>query len=237
MIYEKTLKGTFISRPNRFIANIRVNGTEQRAHVKNTGRMKELLTPGAEVILEDYRDRMGNRKLEYSLIGVYKEGIPAPINIDSQAPNKVVEEYIRDTGLSVIDDKYDEISYLRREFKYGSSRIDFYVENNTGEKMLVEVKGVTLERSGIAYFPDAPTIRGIKHVEELIKAKAEGYDSCILFVIQMEGIRTFRPNDITHRQFGDALRKARKEGVKIVALTCEVKENSLNIVGKIEVDL
>lgn len=233
MKYENICRGNFIDRPNRFIAEVIVDGQKVRAHVKNTGRCRELLIPGAEVFLEDHVLRMGSRKLRYSLIGV-KKG-EKMVNMDSQAPNKVCEEALEERKLH--PPCMGELALIRREKTFGSSRFDFYLEGKDGEKGFMEVKGVTLEDGGIARFPDAPTERGVKHIFELIRAVKEGYRGFILFVIQMEGIECFTPNDDTHRAFGDALRAAEKEGVKIIAHECRVTEDKIELSRQIPVKL
>ena len=224
MHYDKIVKGKFIERPNRFIAYVDIDGKTEKCHVKNTGRCKELLIPGATVYLEESNNQ--NRKTKYSLVGVMKENIM--INMDSQAPNKVVKEWL--------ESKTSEkgITLIKPEKVYGESRIDFYYETDSS-KAYMEVKGVTLIEDGIARFPDAPTERGIKHIEHLIELKKLGYDTYIMFVIQCKGVRCFEPNDATHKAFGDALRKASKAGVEILAFDCIVTENSLIIDSPVEV--
>lgn len=223
MKYKNIISGTFIDRPNRFIAHVLVNGKKENVHVKNTGRCRELLIPGAKVILETADNP--DRKTKYDLIAVYKnsphlgDGVNAVcVNMDSQAPNKVVYEWLAER----------EMYAIKPEFTYGNSRIDFYFENH-GRKSLMEVKGVTLEREGIAYFPDAPTLRGVKHMEELIRAKKEGFDSYIAFVIQMEGVDEVYANIDTHPEFGEVLEKAKNAGVRVLALGCSVKEDEIFI--------
>lgn len=233
MEYENIREGRFIERINRFVARVEVCGTEVRAHVKNTGRCRELLVSGATVYLEDFAGRMGSRKLRYSLIGVRKGTLL--INMDSQAPNQAVKEAFEDGALLLPD--FGQAVKIQPEKTYGESRLDFYIENQNGEKGFVEVKGVTLEAGGIAAFPDAPTERGIKHIQELARAKEEGYYVCALFVIQMKGVRCFYPNDRTHPQFGDALREAEKKGVRILACDCQVTETSMKLDSWIPVDL
>lgn len=223
MKYLKICKGKFIDRPNRFISRVEIEDSEEKAHVKNTGRLKELLVPGAAVYLEDFQGRMGTRKMRYSLIGVEKNGLP--VNIDSQAPNQIVKEALAAGTLKLPG--LGPLAMVKGEKVYGDSRLDFYVEDESGKKGLIEVKGVTLEENGTARFPDAPTLRGIKHIEGLIRAKKEGYAAYILFVIQMKGIACFMPNDQTHPQFGDTLRRAEKEGVQILARDCLVSEDGL----------
>lgn len=216
--------GTFIKRPNRFIAHVNINGKEEIVHVKNTGRCKELLTPNAKVICQ--KSDNPNRKTQYDLISVYKGN--RLINMDSQAPNKVFKEYLEQGKFS-----YD-LTLIKPEYKFGDSRIDFYCEDNKGKKHLIEVKGVTLEDKGIVLFPDAPTKRGVKHIEELIKAhKNEGYISTIAFVVQMDNVKYFTPNKETHLEFTQALLKAHNMGVNILCLTCTVGKESLEITGQI----
>ena len=218
MIYKNTVRGVFLSRPNRFIAHVLVNGRQEVCHVKNTGRCKELLTEGAQVILEDCRGE--NRKTAFDLIAVYKGDML--INMDSQAPNKVIGEWLSRGGC------FGEVTLLRPEQTYGSSRFDFYLEAD-GRRIFAEVKGVTLENDGVVAFPDAPTERGIKHLRELMAAMDQGFEAYVFFVIQMESCKYFTPNDTTHKEFADTLREAAKRGVHVVALTCSVKENSLEI--------
>ena len=213
MKYNQVIEGIFVDRPNRFIAHVNVDGIIETVHVKNTGRCKELLLPGVKVILEVPENK--ERKTKYDLIGVYKKNFGL-INIDSQAPNKVAKEWLENKGYE----------YIKPEYTYGQSRIDFYMENK-GEKYLMEVKGCTLERDGIGYFPDAPTERGIKHIHELIKARKEGYNAILAFVIQMEGVCEVRPNVETHPEFGDAISEAKEAGVKIEFIKCKVETDRL----------
>lgn len=237
MRYENIVKGKFISRPNRFIAMVEVDGENVKAHVKNTGRLGELLLPGAEVFLEDHEGRMGSRKLRYSLIGVIKkDGLGRRmVNIDSQAPNKVVKEAMLDGSL--VPEGLMDVAYFKSEYKYGNSRLDFYAEDSLGNKLLGEIKGVTLEDGGVAKFPDAPTERGVKHIEELIKATEEGYKTCIVFVIKMKGVNSFSPNYDTHPEFGEALARAKAAGVEVIAVDCLVTKDSLVIDSKMNVSL
>ena len=217
MTYENITKARFISRPNRFIAEVEADGVRQIVHVKNTGRCKELLIPGCDVWLTA-PDSPG-RKTKYDLVAVRKyNGLL--INIDSQAPNKVVRELLDSQD-------YDKVI---PEYRYGDSRIDFYMEKGP-EKYLMEVKGCTLEIDGTGYFPDAPTERGVKHIHELIKAKNDGYHATLAFVIQMDGINEVRPNINTHPEFGIAFDEARKAGVEIRFLKCHVEPDSLKIVN------
>ena len=215
MNYQNIIHGQFHSRPNRFIAKVWIDGELETVHVKNTGRCRELLLPGAEVILECCDQP--TRKTKYDLIGVYKEGLGL-VNIDSQAPNKVAKEWLLQ----------QDYTCVRPEYTYGDSRIDFYMERGE-ERYLMEVKGCTLEVDGIGYFPDAPTERGIKHLHELSKAVDEGYHCMLAFVIQMEGIHEVRANAETHPAFGVALEEARQAGVEIVFLPCKIEEDSLTI--------
>lgn len=237
MKYEKIIKGTFIDRPNRFIALVEVCGETVKAHVKNTGRCRELLVPGAAVYLEDFEGKMGQRKMRYSLIGVEKitdKGI-LMVNMDSQAPNKVVGEALADGTIML--EGMERLTEIRAEKTFGQSRFDFYVEDCQGNSAYIEVKGVTLENDGIVRFPDAPTERGVKHINELVSAMKASHRAYIIFVIQMSGMKEFRPNDDTHPAFGDALRAADRAGVKVLAFGCNVTEDSLEISLPAEVKL
>lgn len=216
MKYKHIIEGKFIDRPNRFIAHVEISGKTETVHVKNTGRCRELLLPGAAVQLE-VADNPA-RKTLYDLVAVYKESL-GWVNIDSQAPNKVVREWLEQQGYDVI----------RPEYTYGDSRLDFYMERND-QKYLMEVKGCTLEIDGIGYFPDAPTIRGVKHLRELIGAQKKGYCCTAAFVIQMEGIREVRPNISTHPEFARVWEDARAAGVAMLALLCRVGRGSLEVV-------
>lgn len=215
MKYNEIARAKFIRRPNRFVAQVELDGHEETVHVKNTGRCMELLLPGAEVILS--KGENPNRKTAYDLIAVKKAGLGL-INIDSQAPNKVMGEWLAGRG-------YD---FVKPEYKYGNSRIDFYMERGE-KKYLLEVKGCTLERGGMGYFPDAPTERGIKHIHELIEARRKGYWCGLAFVIQMPEVFEVRPNIETHPAFGEAWQKALAAGVKIWFLGCDVREDALTI--------
>lgn len=224
MKYENIIKGKFIERPNRFIAHVEVNGKIEICHVKNTGRCKELLIPGVTVFVQEHDNP--KRKTKFSLIGVIKgERI---INIDSQIPNKAVHEWI------LKGDLFKDVTLIKPEKTYSKSRFDFYVETKE-KKIFMEVKGVTLEENSVVRFPDAPTERGIKHINELCDCIKEGYEAYIIFVIQMKGVSYFEPNDETHKEFGDALRKAKKLGVNIIAVDCEVGEDSIEIADYVEV--
>lgn len=226
MHYNHIVPGRFLARPNRFIAHVEINGQEQVAHVKNTGRCRELLTPGSVVYLEGSHDP--NRKTAWDLVAVEKG--ERLINMDSQAPNKVFGEWVRSGGF------LPDTTLVRPEVRYGDSRFDFYVEAGGG-RHFVEVKGVTLEEEGVARFPDAPTLRGVKHLEELIRAREQGYESWVCFVIQMTNIKWLEPNDRTHRTFGDALRRAAGAGVHVIAMDCVVAPDSLTIQAPVPVKL
>ena len=237
MKYEKVALGNFISRPNRFVAHVEVNGREEVVHVKNTGRCRELLVPGCTVYLEDFEGRMGTRKMRYSLIAVDKKLASGTllVNMDSQAPNKAAFEglskgIIKIPGMS-------QLTVIKPETTFGNSRFDFYLEDKDGRKGFCEVKGCTLENEGIASFPDAPTERGVKHIEELMLAKEEGYVSTLLFIVQMEGMKYIRPNDETHPAFGDALRKAAEMGVSVIAYECSVTADTMIVTRPVPVDL
>lgn len=223
MQYPNITKAEFIDRPNRFIANVTVDGHDETVHVKNTGRCKELLIPGCTVYLTASENP--SRKTRYDLVAVIKNN-GLLLNIDSQAPNKVVAEYLQKQSYDVIIPEYT----------FGDSRIDFYMEKKRSrgkvEKYLMEVKGCTLERSGIGYFPDAPTERGVKHIHELIKAKKEGYHAILAFVIQMEGVKEVRANVETHQEFGDAMEEAKAAGVDVCFFQCHVEPDRLEIVGQ-----
>lgn len=208
MTYPNIHPATFISRPNRFIAYCLLNGERVVAHVKNTGRCKELLVEGCTVYLT--KSDNPARKTLYDLVAVRKGDLL--INMDSQAPNELALEWVRGGLLS-------DSATVKREVRFGDSRFDLYFEEGD-RKGFIEVKGCTLEREGIAYFPDAPTERGVKHINELIRAKAAGYEAYILFVIQMKGVKEFRPNRETHPEFAEALIRAEQSGVKLLAYDC-----------------
>ena len=212
MNYKTVIKGKFISRPNRFIAYVEIDGKVEVCHVKNTGRCKEILIPGAKVYVE--KSDNPNRKTMYDVIAVYKG--EELINIDSQAPNKVFGEWAKQSGY------FENITLIKSECKYKNSRFDFYIEAN-GRKIFVEVKGVTLEDNGVVKFPDAPTERGVKHINELIDCTKNGYEAYICFIIQMRNCKYFTPNRQTHPEFADVLSKAENNGVNIIALCCDVK--------------
>ena len=233
MIYSKIVHGKFIDRPNRFIAHVEVEGKIETVHVKNTGRCRELLLPGVEVVLEDFRQNPGKRRTLFDLIAVHKiypehlEKKPLLINMDSQAPNKVVFEWLKQ------QQKNNEplFSVIHPEYTYGQSRVDFYLENTDHEKILMEVKGCTLEVDGQGYFPDAPTERGVKHLRELAAAQQAGYKCYLTFVIQVPGVVFVMPNNITHPEFGQALEEAKAAGVEVLYLQCDVKDNELKVIN------
>ncbi|MBO4389341.1 MAG: DNA/RNA nuclease SfsA [Lachnospiraceae bacterium] len=215
MKYDNITEAVFLRRPNRFIAEVEIDGHKETVHVKNTGGCKELLIPGCEVWLT--APGTPDRKTKYDLVAVRKEtGIL--FNIDSQAPNKVVKEWLDGQG-------YDRVI---PEYTYGDSRIDFYMESGD-QKFLMEVKGCTLEFDGIGYFPDAPTERGVKHIRELMKAKEAGYHAILAFVIQMDGVTEVRPNKDTDPEFAKAISEAKKAGVEMLFLTCHVEPDELVI--------
>ena len=215
MRYGNITQGTFIDRPNRFIAHVAVDGRTETVHVKNTGRCRELLLPGADVWLT--APGTEGRKTKYDLVSVRK-GSGIMVNIDSQAPNAVVREWLDRQG-------YDKVV---PEYTYGDSRIDFYLERG-GDRTLMEVKGCTLETDGVGYFPDAPTERGVRHLRELAKAVKEGYHAVLAFAIQMNGITEVRPNVRTHPAFGEAWQAAEKAGVQILFLPCLVEPDGLRV--------
>lgn len=226
MRYKNIVSGRFIDRPNRFIAHVDIEGRRQTVHVKNTGRCRELLVPGVVVYLEGSSDP--NRKTAWDLIAVEK-GMRI-VNMDSQAPNRVFGEWVR-AGHFLPD-----VTVVRPETRYGDSRFDFYVEAG-GKRHFVEVKGVTLEEDGVVRFPDAPTQRGVKHLEELIRAHENGYESWACFVIQMADADHFEPNDRTHPEFGVALRRAARAGVHVLALDCRVSPDTLEICKSVPIQL
>lgn len=230
MKYKNVIEAKFISRPNRFIAYCEVDGKKEIVHVKNTGRCRELLVPDSTVYLAVSDNP--ERKTRYDLIAVEKETARGNImiNMDSQAPNSAAYEWMSSGGY------FGEGVTVRREVTYGKSRFDLYIEQGE-RRAFVEVKGVTLENDGVASFPDAPTERGIKHVNELVSAFEDGYEAYILFVIQMKGVHTFKPNDETHKAFGDALRHAAESGVKILAYDCAVSSDEMVVDAPIEVKL
>ncbi|MDE6925203.1 MAG: DNA/RNA nuclease SfsA, partial [Acetatifactor sp.] len=226
MQYDHIVQGRFVERPNRFIARVETEDGIETVHVKNTGRCKELLTKGARVYLEKC-DKPG-RSTAYDLVAVEKG--KRLINMDSQAPNRAVGEWLLEGKL------FPDLVFVRPETVYGNSRFDFYMETPS-EKVFMEVKGVTLEENGVVRFPDAPSDRAVKHVEELIQARKAGYRVFVLFVIQMEDVRYFTPNYDTHREFADALRRAAEAGVEILARDCLVSPESMRINNPVSVKL
>ncbi|MBR3952621.1 MAG: DNA/RNA nuclease SfsA [Oscillospiraceae bacterium] len=215
MKYENVISGRFLSRPNRFIAHVEIGGKEEICHVMNTGRMKELLLPGAEVFLCEGKNP--NRKTKFDLIGVRRfDG--EIINIDSIAPNKVAGEYIKTL--------FPDAKTVKPETFFEKSRFDFYIEDNS-DKIFLEVKGVTLDIEGEARFPDAPTERGAKHLYELIEAKKKGFRACVLFVIAMKGCSSFAANSATDPKFAKALFEAHKNGVEVFAVDCKVSADEI----------
>lgn len=216
MEYKGILPGKFISRPNRFIAYVELDGKEEICHVKNTGRCRELLVPGADVYVQ--KSDNPSRKTKYDLISVYKGDML--VNIDSQAPNKIFKEWAEESGY------FKNMILIKPECKYKNSRFDFYIET-TDKKIFVEVKGVTLESDGVVSFPDAPTERGVKHINELISALEDGYETYVFFIIQMSDCMYFAPNEKTHKEFADVLSKAKRAGVRVHALNCEVTSETV----------
>lgn len=229
--YENIMEATFISRPNRFIAHCLIEDQEVVVHVKNTGRCKELLIPGVKVYLEYHNNP--KRKTNYSLIAVQKG--QRLINMDSQVTNKVCYEALQERKLILPDFTYP-IELIKREYTYQNSRFDVYVKS-ASEEAFVEVKGVTLEEDGVVRFPDAPTERGVKHIYELVEAVKEGYKAYILFVIQMEGVKYFAPNNKTHQAFGEALKYAKSQGVHVLAYDSIIQPNGIALQQPVEIKL
>ena len=254
MKYEHVIPGIFLKRPNRFIAHVLINGKEEICHVKNTGRCHELLVPSCTVYC--FVSDNPARKTKYDLIAVKKKTKNGTflVNMDSQAPNAAVKEWLQ-SGTS----PFGELAVIKPECKFGNSRFDFYLEINENNKstkseqrgnenqitpstcnvrkVFLEVKGVTLEDNGVVLFPDAPTDRGVKHVQELIRCRAEGFETNVLFVVQMENALYFTPNRKTHPQFADALKEAQKAGVQLLAYTCNVMPDEMTINKKLEIRL
>lgn len=226
MIYNRMVPGTFLERPNRFIAYVEVEGRKETVHVKNTGRCAELLQTGVRVYLQESENP--GRKTKWDLIAVEKGS--RMVNMDSQIPNKVVKEWLEAGHL------FENITRIQPEFTYGNSRFDLYVEAD-GKQIFIEVKGVTLEQDGVVRFPDAPSDRAVKHVEELKAAVKEGYEAYVFFVIQMKDVRYFTPNMDTHPAFGEALRDAARAGVHVLAYDCEVSSDRIAIADIVPVVL
>lgn len=217
MRYENMVPGIFLARPNRFIAHVEIDAQVEVCHVKNTGRCRELLPPGAHVWCQ--KSSNPARKTKYDLITVRKG--ERLINMDSQAPNLAAKEWLLSGGLG-------EISELKAEYTHGDSRFDFSFLLD-GRRCFLEVKGVTLENDSVCAFPDAPTERGVKHLKGLTQAAQEGYGAFVLFVIQMADVKYLHPNDATDPAFGNALREAAANGVTVLAMDCAVSENEMNI--------
>lgn len=228
MKYENIYEAEFISRPNRFIAEVLVNGENEKIHVRNTGRCKEILIKGTKIYIE--KSNNPDRKTKYSLISAYKDNML--INIDSQVPNKVVYDAINDNKIVELNN----VDFLKREVSYKNSRFDIYYEKKD-VKGFIEVKGVTLEKNGIAMFPDAPTERGTKHIYELIKSIEDGYKSYIFFLIQIDDINKFTPNKFTDPEFAKALKLAKEKNVTILAYNSIIKKDSIEIGNKINIEL
>lgn len=226
MKYKEVVKAVFLERPNRFIAYVDIDGHKETVHVKNTGRCRELLQKGVTVYLEKSDNPL--RKTQYDLVAVLKG--ERLINMDSQAPNKAVGEWLLQKKL------FPDLICVKAETKYKNSRFDFYVECEN-KKAFIEVKGVTLENGGVVAFPDAPSERAVKHVQELIEAKQDGYEVYVLFVVQMKNVKYLIPNEITHPEFAEVLRRAAKEGVHVIAYDCIVTENEMVIDAPVEVKL
>ncbi len=226
MKYHNIVNGKFECRPNRFIAYVTINGHREKVHVKNTGRCRELLAEQAEVYLE--KSNNSERSTGYDLVAVKKN--ERIVNMDSQAPNKAVAEWLQDAGI------FQDVTLIKPETVYGNSRFDFYIEAD-GRKIFMEVKGVTLEENGVVLFPDAPSKRAVKHVYELIEAVKNGYDAYIMFVIQMKDVKYFMPNRFTHPEFADALLTAKKAGVQIIAYDCNVTKEEMCVNNPVPVKL
>ena len=222
MTYKNIKEGIFLSRPNRFIAEVEIDGEMKVCHVKNTGRCRELLIKGVRVLLD--RSDNPNRRTEYDLVAVYKGDML--INIDSQAPNAVFGEWLKEGG-------FGDVKLIKPECFYKNSRFDFYLETED-KRIFIEVKGVTLEEDSVAMFPDAPTERGVKHLTELSEAVKDGYEAYVYFVVQMNECRYFTPNKKMHPEFAETLKKASDNGVNIRAVKCKVTEDGLKINGDID---
>lgn len=225
MHYANMVPGIFRSRPNRFIAHVEINGHEEICHVKNTGRCRELLQPGATVWCQEFDS--AKRKTKFDLITVQKG--KRLINMDSQAPNHAAKQWLSGGGLGDICD-------LRAEVTHGNSRFDFAFTKD-GRQCFLEVKGVTLENDGVCAFPDAPTVRGVKHLQELTRLAGEGFGTYVLFVIQMEDVKYLHPNDATDPAFGAALRAAAKAGVQTLAMDCHITKNTMTVQNPVTVKL
>ncbi|HRX41639.1 MAG TPA: DNA/RNA nuclease SfsA [Clostridia bacterium] len=229
MKYDNILEGVFIERPHRFGAMVDIDGRVEYVHVKNTGRCRELLIPGVRVFLE--KSKKDNRKTGFSLVSVVKGNLL--INIDSQVPNQVVEESILIKAIP----EFADVVHLKRESRYGNSRFDLYFERDNGSSGFIEVKGVTLDNDGTAMFPDAPTQRGLKHLLELEKAAAEGYEAYVFFLAQYSPAKVFVPNFRTDPNFSEGLNKVNDNGVKIIAYDSIVEKDSIVINEPIAINL
>lgn len=236
MVYENIREAVFLKRLNRFMADIEISGVLYKCHVKNTGRCSELLLPGSKIFVQDFGETFSKRETRFDLISVYKG--THLVNIDSISPNKAFGEWLKKGGL-VSEGEF--LAFVRPECTFGNSRFDFYAEiascSESARKLFIEVKGVTLEENGVALFPDAPTERGIKHINELIDCVQKGYEAFIVFVIQMDDINLFSPNYKTHAAFGEALCKASKSGVNIIGFNCNVSPCELSIKDRIQIRL
>lgn len=226
MKYENIKEGIFIKRVNRFIAEILIDGKVETCHVKNTGRCKEILIEGAKVYLQEFDSDA--RKTKFDLISVYKKH--RLINIDSQVTNKMFGEWVRAGNL------FKKPTLVKSEVFYKNSRFDFYIEYEN-KKVFAEIKGVTLEENGVVLFPDAPTSRGVKHLNELIEARKEGYECYVVFIVQMEGVSYFTPNSKMHKEFSDTLLLCKERGVNIIAVDSVVLKDEIYIKNKVEVKL
>ena len=224
MVYDNIKEGIFIERVNRFIANVSIDGKIETCHVKNTGRCKEILIEGSKVYVQEFDSNL--RKTKFDLISVYKED--RLINIDSQVTNKVFSEWVKKGNL------FNNLNLIKGEVFYKNSRFDFYVEYED-KKAFVEIKGVTLEENDVVLFPDAPTSRGVKHLNELISAKEEGYEGYVVFIVQMNGVKYFTPNNKMHKEFGDTLLMCKEKGVNILAFDSVVLKDEIYIKDKVEV--
>ncbi|MBE5944493.1 MAG: DNA/RNA nuclease SfsA [Lachnospiraceae bacterium] len=226
MKYKNIIEGIFIERPNRFVARVNIEGVEHIVHVKNTGRCREILVPETTVFLE--KSDNPDRKTAYDLVSAVKGD--RIINMDSQLPNYLVEEWLKN------QDIIKDITYIKREKTYGKSRFDFYIEAGD-RKIFIEVKGVTLENDNVVSFPDAPTQRGVKHIKELVEAVKEGYEAYIFFVVQMKDVNYFTPAVDKHKEFAQALKEASLQGVNILAYDCRVTADTVEICDRVLVVL
>lgn len=227
MKYDNMVEGTFIKRINRFIAEVKVNGSIEKVHVKNTGRCKELFIEGQKIYLQSSDNP--NRKTKYSLISIYKGDML--VNVDSQVPNAVIFNAVKNKAIKGLED----VSFLKREYTYGNSRFDLYFKRENGHEGFIEVKGVTLEREGYSTFPDAPTSRGTKHVKELTSAVSEGFETYVIFLIQLKPVDYFTPNIEMDPEFSDALENAYNNGVNVLAFDSIVTHDSIIIGDNIPV--